>query len=257
MQLGKTSIVIADDNTDFVNILNDYLSSINDFTILGMAHNGIDALDIIIHENPDVVILDIVMPRLDGLGVLQRLNEFHMEKKSKFIVLSAIGQDTMVQAALSLGADYYILKPFNLEDLVLRIKQIQHKNSNCYNISKNVFVNQSKGNEEYDKYIVRILADIGVPEHLKGNLYLQYAIKIVLDDLSALNSIHKVIYSKIAEKFNTTPTRAERAIRNAIEITWTKGNFDKINMIFSNRDYERPTNSEFIIKIVEKLKNNI
>lgn len=250
MELKKTGILLADDNKDFVNILNEYLSSVDDFFISGVANNGIDALNMIEDKKPDVVILDIVMPKLDGLGVLQRANL--MSKKPQFIVLSAIGQDKTVQMALSLGADFFIEKPFDIDDLVLRIKQLQSF-KRCSNIKSVQLTPTAENNVK--QQVEETLKGLGVPEHLKGYHYLKSAIRLVLEDLTAMNSIYKKVYANVADSFSTTPNRVERAIRNAIEITWNKGNLGTINTIFPFEDSNklRPTNSEFILKIVDQI----
>ncbi|HEX3037867.1 MAG TPA: sporulation transcription factor Spo0A [Oscillospiraceae bacterium] len=250
MELEKTAIMLADDNKDFVNILNEYLSSIDGFFIVGIANDGIDALNMIKEKKPDVVILDIVMPKLDGLGVLQRANR--KLKKPQFIVLSAIGQDKTVQMALSLGADFFIEKPFDMEDLVLRIKQLQSL-SRISNIKNLELTSGTENNTE--QQVEEILEMLGMPEHLKGYCYIKSAIKLVMEDLSAMNSIYKKVYANIADSFGTTPNRVERAIRNAIEITWNKGNFSAINAMFPFEDMNgfRPANSEFILKLVDQI----
>lgn len=250
MELKKTGILLADDNKDFVNILNEYLSSVDDFYIAGVANNGVDALNMIKDKKPDVVILDIVMPKLDGLGVLQRVSP--MSKKPQFIVLSAIGQDKTVQLALSLGADFFIEKPFDIEDLVLRIRQLQSF-KRCSTI-KNIKLTPEK-EENSEQRINELLEMLGVPEHLKGYHYLKSAIQLVLEDLTAMNSVYKKVYANIADSSGTTPSRVERAIRNAIEITWNKGNLSTIDTIFPIEDMNKikPTNSEFILKLVDQI----
>lgn len=248
----KTRIVIVDDNIDFSYVLNEYLSGFDEFEIVGTAGNGHIALELIKEKEPDVVILDIVMPETDGLSVLEKMTD--IKNKPQFIMLSAIGQDKTIQLALSLGADFFILKPFDMNDLVLRIKQLQTMRKIPQSI--NIF-REDKPEYIIEQKIVDILNEIGVPSHLKGYKYLKYAVKMVWNDFSVINSITKVIYSGIAKEFKTTGPRVERAIRNAIEICWSRGNIKIIDYIFnykSNEKNSRPTNSEFIIIIVEQLR---
>lgn len=246
-----TRIVLVDDNIDFSYVLSEYLSGIKEFEIVGTANNGHRALELIKEKEPDVVILDIVMPETDGLGVLEKI--INIKNKPQFIMLSAIGQDKTIQLALSLGADFFMLKPFDMNDLVLRIKQLH----SMRNVPKNIISLKDESEFNIDEKIDYILNEIGVPSHLKGYKYLKFAIKMVWNDFSAVNSITKIIYSAIAKDFKTTGSRVERAIRNAIENCWNKGNMNKIDHIFYSKLSEkniRPTNSEFIIIIVEKLR---
>lgn len=248
----KTRIIIADDNIDFSYVLSEYLSAFDEFEIVGTANNGHTALELIKEKEPDVVILDLVMPETDGFGVLEKF--INIQNKPQFIMLSAFGQDKTIQLALSLGADFFILKPFDMNDLVLRIKQLQSMRNVPNHINISV---EDKSEINIEDRINHILNELGVPSHLKGYKYLRHAVKMVLNDFSAVNSITKFIYSGIAKEFKTTGSRVERAIRNAIEICWYKGNLKAIENIFkfkySKKDI-RPTNSEFIIIIVEHLR---
>jgi len=130
MNLQKIKILIADDNRDFCSILSEYLSMQQDFEVVGIAKDGLEAVDMILNTYPDIIILDIIMPHLDGLGVLERLNEMSLEKIPKIIVLSAVGQDKITQKALTLGAEYYVVKPFDMEVFSKRIRE-------CFGISTN------------------------------------------------------------------------------------------------------------------------
>jgi two-component system, response regulator, stage 0 sporulation protein A len=261
MQSEKLRIMVVDDSKDFTDILCDYLSGFEGFEIAETASDGLTALKVIQAQEPDVVIMDIVMPNLDGLGVLENLKKIHMEKKPQFIMLSAIGQDKTIQIALSLGADFFIVKPFDMNDLVSRIRQLQLRHPNdikanyAYDITTFDDMNQAK---DIDLRVTAILNDIGVPSHLKGYKYLKYAITMVIKDLTAINSVTKLIYTSIADEYKTTPTRVERAIRNAIELTWCKGNIEYIDSIFTDQGGSpRPTNSEFIIMIASQYKRKL
>ncbi|MHB1152126.1 MAG: sporulation transcription factor Spo0A [Eubacteriales bacterium] len=248
----KTRIIIVDDNIDFSYVLSEYLAGFEEFEIVGTANNGHLAVELIQEKEPDVVILDLVMPETDGFGVLEKYT--NTKNKPQFIMLSAFGQDKTIQLALSLGADFFILKPFDMNDLVLRIKQLQSMR-NAPNLINNY--GEDKPEISIEDRIDRILKEIGVLSHLKGYKYLKHAVKMVLNDFSAVNSITKFIYSGIAKEYNTTGSRVERAIRNAIEICWYKGNLKTIENIFNFKCSEnniRPTNSEFIITIVEQLR---
>jgi two-component system response regulator (stage 0 sporulation protein A) len=256
--------VLADDNRDFCQVLREYLSNEDDIEILGIAKDGIEALDLVNRTQPDVLVLDVIMPHLDGLGVIERLNAMNLPKMPKIIVLSAVGQDKITQSAINLGADYYIVKPFDFVIFINRIRGlVSNKNavvetkaraSMDIKMTKTDFV-KNVGNIETE--ITNIIHEIGVPAHIKGYLYLREAIKMVIDNVELLGAVTKELYPSIAKKFNTTPSRVERAIRHAIEVAWSRGKVDTINQLFGYTVHNtkgKPTNSEFIAMIADKLR---
>ncbi len=260
----KIKIVLADDNKDFCQVLKEYLSNESDIEILGIAKDGIEALDLVKKTQPDLLVLDVIMPHLDGLGVIEKLNAMNLPKIPKIIVLSAVGQDKITQSAINLGADYYIVKPF---DFVIFINRIRELVSNGVNhveakprahadiqMTRSDFV-KNPGNIETE--ITNIIHEIGVPAHIKGYLYLREAIKMVIENVELLGAVTKELYPSIAKKFNTTPSRVERAIRHAIEVAWSRGKVDTINQLFGYTVHNtkgKPTNSEFIAMIADKLR---
>jgi len=258
---NKIKVAIADDNREFVDILKEYINSQSDIEVVGTAGDGFEALDLIANASPDVVILDIIMPHLDGLGVLEKINTTPLKKKPVFIILSAVGQDRITQRALALGAEYYIVKPFDMEVLISRIKQLkgmakfQTPKIEYQQDSKNMNVVAEKRDLEVE--VTNIMHEIGVPAHIKGYQYLRDAIIMVVKDLDIINSITKQLYPAIAKDYNTTPSRVERAIRHAIEVAWNRGRIEAINSIFGytiNVNKGKPTNSEFIAMIADKLR---
>ncbi|HBG3957040.1 sporulation transcription factor Spo0A [Clostridioides difficile] len=260
----KIKIVLADDNKDFCQVLKEYLSNEDDIDILGIAKDGIEALDLVKKTQPDLLILDVIMPHLDGLGVIEKLNTMDIPKMPKIIVLSAVGQDKITQSAINLGADHYIVKPFDFVVFINRIRElvsnrvtqvepkprpVQETQMTRSDFVKNV------GNIETE--ITNIIHEIGVPAHIKGYLYLREAIKMVIDNVELLGAVTKELYPSIAKKFNTTPSRVERAIRHAIEVAWSRGKVDTINQLFGYTVHNtkgKPTNSEFIAMIADKLR---
>ncbi|HBE9112024.1 sporulation transcription factor Spo0A [Clostridioides difficile] len=260
----KIKIVLADDNKDFCQVLKEYLSNEDDIDILGIAKDGIEALDLVKKTQPDLLILDVIMPHLDGLGVIEKLNTMDIPKMPKIIVLSEVGQDKITQSAINLGADYYIVKPFDFVVFINRIRElvsnrvtqvepkprpVQETQMTRSDFVKNV------GNIETE--ITNIIHEIGVPAHIKGYLYLREAIKMVIDNVELLGAVTKELYPSIAKKFNTTPSRVERAIRHAIEVAWSRGKVDTINQLFGYTVHNtkgKPTNSEFIAMIADKLR---
>jgi two-component system, response regulator, stage 0 sporulation protein A len=269
----KIEVLIADDNREFGDILCEYLSNQNDIEVVGLARDGLEAVDLILQNAPDIAILDIIMPHLDGLGVLEKIAASSLEKKPLFIVLSAVGQDKITQRALALGAEYYIVKPFDMDVLVNRIRQLK---DNTYLPSVSTSLSSSISSHKSDYYnterrpahisntsrsleveVTNIMHEIGVPAHIKGYQYLRDAIMMVVKDLDVINSITKLLYPSIAKDYNTTPSRVERAIRHAIEVAWSRGQVEAIDALFGytvNIGKGKPTNSEFIAMIADKLR---
>jgi len=260
----KIKIVLADDNKDFCQVLKEYLSNEEDIEILGIAKDGIEALDLVKRTQPDLLVLDVIMPHLDGLGVIEKLNSMNIQKMPKIIVLSAVGQDKITQSAINLGADYYIVKPFDFVIFINRIRElVSNKTAHIESKSRvNVDIQMTrsdfvKNSGNIETEITNIIHEIGVPAHIKGYLYLREAIKMVIDNVELLGAVTKELYPSIAKKFNTTPSRVERAIRHAIEVAWSRGKVDTINQLFGYTVHNtkgKPTNSEFIAMIADKLR---
>lgn len=269
MENSKISVLIADDNKEFCSILNDYLLNQKDIVVIGIAKDGREALELIEEKKPDLVILDIIMPHLDGLGVLERINTMRLEKVPRIIILSAVGQDKITQQAITLGADYYTVKPFDMEVFTKRIREMFNSspesenntrmNTQQYTSSSSILSNETKSTTPIDleTEITNIIHEIGVPAHIKGYMYLREAITMVVNDMELLSAVTKELYPSIAKKYNTTASRVERAIRHAIEVAWGRGQVDAINKLFGytiHTEKGKPTNSEFIAIIADKLR---
>jgi two-component system, response regulator, stage 0 sporulation protein A len=254
--LNKIRIAIADDNREFAELLEEHLSRQEDMEVIGVAYNGSEVLELLQNVTPDVLILDIIMPHLDGLGVLEQVQELNLSPAPQIVMLTAFGQESITQRAVELGASYYILKPFDMDVLTHRIRQMRGHSitSPRFRVSTNSF--QTKGNN-LDVNITHVIHEIGVPAHIKGYLYLREAITMVYNEVDLLGAITKILYPRIAEKYNTTPSRVERAIRHAIEVAWNRGNMDSIRSLFGytiNVAKAKPTNSEFIAMVADKLR---
>ena len=262
----KISVLIADDNQEFSHTLSNYINSQDDMEIIGMAKDGNEAVEMIANIEPDVVLLDVIMPHLDGLGVLERVNSMSSNKKPICIMLSAVGQDKITQKAIMLGAEYYVVKPFDIELLIKRIREIkffkpeQGSNNFITKDKKQPYIDISKdGNKEdnLEALVTNVIHEVGVPAHIKGYQYLREAIMMGVNDIDVINQITKSLYPKIAYKFNTTPSRVERAIRHAIEVAWGRGDQKTVENIFGytiSAAKGKPTNSEFIAMIADKLR---
>ena len=266
----KITVLIADDNPDFANTLTSYIEEDDELEIIAIARDGKEAVEMILNTQPDVALLDVIMPHLDGIGVLEKINAAHMRKMPLRIMLSAVGQDKITQRALELGAEYYVIKPFDITLLLQRIKEIrlyqpsQFKNSNINTVTREIKApyieispEKKKDEENLEALVTNVIHEVGVPAHIKGYQYLREAIMMVVNNIDIINQITKQLYPDIANKYHTTPSRVERAIRHAIEVAWTRGQTETVESIFGytiSAAKGKPTNSEFIAMIADKLR---
>lgn len=254
----KIKVCLADDNKELVSMLEEYVSGQEDMEVIGVAYNGQECLHLLTDKSPDVLVLDIIMPHLDGLAVLEKLRM--MEKKQpNVIMLTAFGQEDVTKKAVDLGAAYFVLKPFDMENLTSHIRQVSGKPSAVVKRPLNSYRSSSSEGKpkNLDASITSIIHEIGVPAHIKGYMYLREAISMVYNDIELLGSITKVLYPDIAKKYNTTASRVERAIRHAIEVAWSRGNVESISSLFGytiSMSKAKPTNSEFIAMVADKLR---
>ena len=272
----KITILIADDNPDFARTLTSYIEEDEELEVIAIARDGKQAVEMILNTQPDIALLDVIMPHLDGIGVLEKINEANMKKRPMCIMLSAVGQDKITQRALELGAEYYTIKPIDIQMLLGRIKDIKKyqpsqvkntmmNNSNIANITNREIKTQyieiapdkKKDQENLEALVTNIIHEVGVPANIKGYQYLREAIMMVVNNIDIINQITKQLYPDIAVKFHTTPSRVERAIRHAIEVAWTRGQTETVDSIFGytiSAAKGKPTNSEFIAMIADKLR---
>lgn len=263
----KVKVIIADDNPDFVNTLIENLEKEEDLEVIGIARDGQEAVSLILEKRPDIVLLDVIMPHLDGLGVLESLQESQIEKMPMCIMLSAVGQDKVTQRAINLGAEYYIVKPFDIQLLIKRIKDFKYyvpgtiKGNYASREIKPKYIQIAPENKKdengVEALVTNVIHEVGVPAHIKGYQYLREAIIMVVNNIDVINQITKQLYPEIAAKYGTTPSRVERAIRHAIEVAWARGQTDTVENIFGytvSAAKGKPTNSEFIAMIADKLR---
>ncbi len=245
---NRIKIVLADDNKEFCELFRDYISGLDDLELVGIAHNGMEVLELLEEASPDVLVLDIIMPHLDGIGVLERLVR-DKSGRPKVIMLTAFGQETVTQRVVNLGADYYVLKPFSLDVLADRIRQLS--------TSTAPLTQPPARTRNLEAEVTSIIHEVGIPAHIKGYFYLRDAIMMVVNNVDFLGAITKELYPAVAQKYDTTSSRVERAIRHAIEVAWNRGNIDAITRLFGytvSHDRGKPTNSEFIAMIADKLR---
>ncbi len=253
MDNDTIKIVLADDNVEFCDVLKSFLNMQDGLEVISTAHNGLDAYKKICSSKPDLVLMDGIMPELDGLGLLEKIKANKDLTNDTFcIMVSAMTQEKVTQQAVNLGVDYYMAKPFDMNALVNRIRQVVSNdtiNSTNYNNRTNSFNLEAK--------VTNILHEIGVPAHIRGYHYMRESIMIAVEDMDVLNYITKELYPTIATKCNTTPSRVERAIRHAIEVAWSRGTLEAKDNVFGyiiSSTKGKPTNSEFIAIIADKLR---
>ena len=260
--MEKIRCAIADDNERMAKLLCAIVSSDDEMEVIGTAKDGEEAFALIRDKQPDVMLLDVVMPKLDGIGVLEKVsNDNSLKKRPAFIMISAIGQEQITEDAFNHGADYYIMKPFDNTTLLNRIRFIKSNMGRHPAVNKNVKpsglakAEDIKNNLESD--VTRIIQDIGVPAHIKGYQYIRDAILMSIRDREMINSITKILYPTISKKYSTTPSRVERAIRHSIEVAWNRGDLDMLQSYFGYTISDgkgKPTNSEFIALMADKLR---
>lgn len=265
--MDKLNVAIADDNERMLRLLGDIISTDEGLEIVGTAKDGEEACQMIKDKEPDVVLLDIVMPKLDGLGVLDKVNHDEtITKQPSFIMISAIGNEKITEEAFLSGATYYIMKPFDNDMVLKQINQVKKASKTLRRRDKHAIGSYEKYDSlaaleprNLEEDVTNIIHEIGVPAHIKGYQYLREAIMMSVEDIDMLNSITKILYPTIAKQYQTTPSRVERAIRHAIEVAWSRGKMDTIDELFGytiNNGKGKPTNSEFIALIADKIRLN-
>ena len=248
--MDKIKIAIADDNRELVGLMQDYLNAQPNMEVVDVAYNGKTCIEMLQYQTVDILLLDIIMPYLDGIAVLDAIKENGDLQGIDVIMLSAFGQESIMSQAAEYGASYFIMKPFEADRLAVQINHIMN--------ARNGLTAQPGSRLTKEDRITNIIKDIGIPPHLKGYNYLKEAVSLVLEQPEILNKVTKVLYPGIASKFDTTSTRVERSIRHAIEQVWNRHEtVEHISKIFgySVAHLEsKPTNSEFIAMVADSLR---
>ena len=252
------SVAIADDNQRILDMLDDIIQTDKELDLVGKAKNGEEMCQIIKDRQPDVVLLDLIMPKMDGLTVMEQVNkqEF-VDKRPYFIVLTDVGQEKITEDAFNKGANYYIMKPFNNRMLLERIKFVRKMTHGTERRPEELVTGQTPGGENLENRVTNMLHEIGIPAHIKGYHYLRDAIMMAVEDMDVLNAITKILYPTVAKKYQTTSSRVERAIRHAIEVAWSRGKLDTLDELFGytvSTGKGKPTNSEFIALIADTIQ---
>ena len=246
--MNKINILVVDDNKSLVDMVKEYFSSHAVINVNDVAYNGKEALSLICKNNYDLVLLDLIMPGMDGIKLLEELRK--KEVNPKIIVLTSYNSPEVIRKVSGLGIKYFMLKPFELAELEDKILEYSADKQESKKIIDLYY-------SDLQISITKILHELGVPSHIKGYAYIREAITLIYNDNNYKGAITKVLYPEIAKKYNTTSSRVERAIRHAIEVSWARCNWELIEDIFGysvDVDKDKATNSEFIVTIADKIK---
>lgn len=257
---NRCKVLIADDNQKMVDSLKELIQSQEDMIVCGEAADGKEALEMMKETEPDIVLLDMVMPKCDGFGVLEKMKNIELKKRPAMIVISAAGSEQITEEAIMLGADFFFMKPWDSDMLLRKVRQLYQRDTQPAAAVRRGFVDGSNGfanGNNLEIVVTNMIHDVGIPAHIKGYTYLRDSILMVINDMEILNSITKELYPTIAKMHKTTSSRVERAIRHAIEVAWSRGKMDIIDELFGytvNAGKGKPTNSEFIALIADKIR---
>lgn len=257
--MEQVNVAIADDNERILDLLEEIINMDKELHVVGKAKNGEEMCQIIRNKQPDVVLLDLIMPKMDGLTVMEKINrDKNVQKRPDFIVVTAVGQERITEDAFNRGANYYIMKPFNNEMLLNRIKTVRRQVRSCEKRNDELSSQVPYIREgDLENRVTNLLHEIGIPAHIKGYHYLRDSIIMAVQDMDVLNAITKVLYPTVAKRYQTTSSRVERAIRHAIEVAWNRGKLDTLDELFGytvSTGKGKPTNSEFVALIADTIQ---
>lgn len=250
-------LLIVDDNIQLCQNLQEYFTAQPNIEVVATAQDGLSALEYLKQYDIDIMLMDMIIPRLDGFGIMESLNTHDFKTIPQIIVISALGNEDVIRRSSEYGAGYYMIKPLDIDMLNKRIQELC--GNRVYKKQPSISVGplqRAPQNRSLDEKITSIFLVIGIPAHIKGYHFLREAIKMMYENPDIINSITKELYPGIAEKFNTSASKVERAIRHAIEVAWTRGKIENINQIFGFNIYtknDKPTNGEFIALVADKL----
>ena len=244
---SKKKVLVADAGEELRALLVDAISGEPDMQVVGSTGDGQELLEMIGTCKPDLIVMDVILARTDGVEVLKQIGQLPVQERPKTLVLSALTRGTMAELAVRYGADHYMTKPCRAEVICERLRQLAGLEQ----------VQGQSGTAGMESRVTAIIHEIGVPAHIKGYHYLREAILYSIDNLDAINAVTKVLYPEVAKRFSTPPSRVERAVRHAIEVAWDRGDLETLQKYFGytvSNVKGKPTNSEFIAMISDKLR---
>lgn len=257
--MAQLNVAIGDDNERILEALSELVNGDKDLTLVGRAGNGEEMYQLIKSKEPDVVLLDLIMPKMDGFRVMDEVsNDQTIKNTPKFIIITAIGQEKITEEAFRRGASYYIMKPYDNETVLDQIKSMrQDTKQDKEKVIHTAMTYKSVKEENLESRVTNMIHEIGIPAHIKGYHYLRDSIMMAVNDMDVLNAITKILYPTVAKKHHTTSSRVERAIRHAIEVAWSRGKIEVLDRLFGytvSYGKGKPTNSEFIALVADTIR---
>ena len=240
---NKTRVILADANEEFRELLRGSIEKTSEFEVVGTAGDGLSALKLVTEKKPQLLITDILLPELDGFGLLDRL----ADDRPSTLIVSALYHDSIVAQAMERGVSFFMPKPCETESLLERMRQA---------LGMEALAEESEA-QALERQVTSVIHEVGVPAHIKGYQYVREAIIIAVQDMDVINAVTKVLYPEVAKRYTTTPSRVERAVRHAIEVAWERGDLDTLQRYFGytvNSSKGKPTNSEFIAMIADRIR---
>ena len=252
--MEKIRVMLADDNMSILRLLTDFFERKQEIELVAAVSDGAAIVDGVREHMPDVLVMDIIMPRRDGFMALEELGRMEEALRPKVIVLTGLSRDDFIMRAIRLGASYYMVKPFDMNVLHSRILEIARESSAVVEAME---PDSNAGGESVDEQITNLFLTLGIPAHIKGYQYLREAVRMVLDNREVINRITKELYPGIARKFDTSASKVERAMRHAIEVAWTRGRLDTVNQMYGYKVFakdDKPTNGELVSCVSELIR---
>ena len=252
-KLDKIRVMLADDNQSILSLLADFFARKEDIELVASVSDGTEIMDAVREHAPDILVMDIIMPRMDGFMALEELRQMDEAIRPKVIVLTGLARDDFIMRAIRLGASYYMVKPFDMHLLYSRIVEVA---GNVPEAAVAAAPEGAPGEESLDEQITNLFLTLGIPAHIKGYQYLREAVHMVIDNHDVINRITKELYPGVARRFDTSASKVERAMRHAIEVAWSRGRLDSVNRMYGYKVFDamdKPTNGEFISCVAEKL----
>ncbi len=256
--MEEVRVVVADDNVQLRDMVCEYLDEQSGIAVVGAAENGVEALKMVEEKEPDVLVCDMIMPQMDGYGVLERLQAMKLSKRPGVIALTALGRDDFISRAINLGVNYYMVKPFDFMMLAQRVYEAAGESLRAEAVGVRMIqeTTAKTGTESLEERIANLFLTVGIPAHIKGYQFLREAVQMVIENPELMGRITKELYPGIAHRFGTTASKVERAIRHAIEVAWNRGRIEALDEAFGRNVCsleDKPTNGEFIALVADRL----
>ena len=251
--MDTVRVVVADDNIQLRDMVAEYLQEQNGIEVVGTAGDGVETLRLVTECEPDVLVCDLIMPQMDGFGVLEQVQRIPPEQRPRVIALTALGREDFIARALRLGVNYYMVKPVEMSQLMDRVRDSARQMEGVCEEPPEL---PPPPSPNVDDRMSNIFLSLGIPAHIKGYQFLREGVRLVIEQPDRINRITKELYPSIARRYATSPSKVERAIRHAIEVAWSRGRVESLNRAFGCRvaiPEDKPTNGEFIALVADKL----